>query len=302
MTSCDCHRIEDQHLIHDARNGDMICTTCACVVEAHMFDESPEWYGDADVNARAVRPGTYDEYLGTTQGTTLVGKKDKDMRGKIKRYTSDSHHHNMIPGLKEVERLAGLMGMTSEHQMCKSAKTFYSDYAVARKMISRTIRETERTCAAACAVYFGCKSHERIGDRGSRTIKEISGHCNVHVGKCTKMIKSYKELLADKPYFKLLFTTVTPEDLLARAVAGLTFRDAASKNLLLKKARTMFAQLHTDTLLEGRTPETVCCAVVYSACELLDLKMSKTTVCNACGISNVILNKALHDVTHVIWN
>jgi transcription initiation factor TFIIIB Brf1 subunit/transcription initiation factor TFIIB len=295
---CNCCHIEDQHLIHDTHNAAMVCTTCGRVVEAHMFDETPEWYGDSDPNARAVRPGTYDEYLGTSIGTTL----DLRTRGKIsKRYTTSDPNH-LVPGLKEVERLAQLMGMASEHQMCKSAKTFYTDYAVARKALLRTIRETERVCAAACAVYFGCKSHQRLGDRGSRTIKEISGHCNVHIGKCSKMIKSYKELLADKPYFKLLFTTVTPEDLLSRAVGGLTFEDTVSKNRLMKKARVMFEQLHSESLLEGRTPETVCCAIVFTACELLDLKMSKTSVCTACGISNVILNKALHDVANITWN
>ena len=70
----------------------------------------------------------------------------------------------------------------------------------------------------------------------------------------------------------------------------------------MKKARIMFEQLHIESLLEGRTPETVCCAIVFTACELLDLKMSKTVVCTACGISNVILNKALHDVAHITWN
>jgi transcription initiation factor TFIIIB Brf1 subunit/transcription initiation factor TFIIB len=262
-----------------------------------MFDQTPEWYGDT--NARAVHPGSYDEYLPLTLGTTL-GHKDKTKTWN-KRVSDNTDPAHVVPGLKEVERLASLLGMPSDHQMCKSAKTFYSDYAAARKMTSRTIRETERACAAACALYFGCKAHERVGDRGSRSIKEISGHCGVPVGKCTKLVKNYKQLLKDKPYFKLLYTTVTPEDLLPRAVGGLTFQNAAHRNTILKKARSMFEQLHADNLLEGRTPETVCCAILYSACEVLDLKISKTTVCTACGISNVILNKALHDVANITW-
>jgi transcription initiation factor TFIIIB Brf1 subunit/transcription initiation factor TFIIB len=261
-----------------------------------MFDQTPEWYGDT--NARATAPGKYDEYLAPTLGTTLGNRKW--VHGK-KRFIDKDPDVSMMPGLREVERLAGLLGMDSEHQMCKSAKMFYSDYAMARKTTSRTIRETERVCAAACALYFGCKSHSRIGDRGSRTIKEISGHCEVHIGKCTKMIKSYKELLADKSYFKLLFTTVTPEDLLARAVAGITFQDGTCRNQVIKKSRMMFQRLYAESLLEGRTPETVCCAVLYTACEMLDAKVSKTLVCTACGISNVILNKALHDLENICW-
>lgn len=283
---CDCVHLEDQQLIEDYRSGDTVCVTCACVVEAHMMDEHPEWFDDTQ--ARAEKLGRYDMFLGPSGNIVPSSKK---------RYSDPDEHKNTRLGLKLVESHAGKLGLDAEHKISISAKGFYTDYALARKQKFRTIRELERPAAAACALYFGCKAHERVGDRYPRSIKEISSQCDVSLQECTDLLKSYKQLLADKPYIKLLFLTVSGDGLLQRAINGLpSFADAAERMKLIKRATDIFEIVKSKDLLEGRTPETVCSAVLYHACELEDVKVTKKMIHTACGVSNVTLNKALSDL------
>lgn len=283
---CDCSHLEDQQLIEDSRSGDTVCMTCACVVEAHMMDDHPEWFDD--IQARADKVGRYELFLGPSGNIVPPSKK---------RYTDPDEHKNTRFGLKLVESFATKLGLDAEHKISMSAKGFYTDYAAARKLKSRTIRELERPAAAACALYFGCKAHERVGDRYPRSIKEIGNYCEVSHQDCTDLLKSYKQLLADKPYIKLLFTTVSGDGLLQRAINGLPqFSNASERMKLYKRATDIFEIVKSKDLLEGRTPETVCSAVLYHACELEKIKVTKKIIHTACGVSNVTLNKALTDL------
>ena len=87
--------------------------------------------------------------------------------------------------------------------------------------------------------------------------------------------------------------------MLQRAINGLPpFSDAAERMKLFKRATEIFDVVKSKDLLEGRTPETVCSAVLYRACELENIKVTKKMIHTACGVSNVTLNKALTDLMH----
>ena len=277
---CDCVHLEDQVVVH-TREGDAVCTTCARVIEACAMDQGPEWWG-AEA-ARGVVPGR-DDVLGleSSNGAVFSSKK---------RYAAPDPHRATRAGLREVERCAGCMGIGSDHVVCVTAKTVYTDYAETRRAAGRTVRETERLAVAACSLYFGCK-HERV----SRSIKEISGLCQVALQECTDLLKSFKTMLGEKPYARMLFATVDAGDLLVRAVSGIAFDSEAEKRKILKKAREVFDTVVRGDLLEGRAPETVCSAVLYRAFELEGIKTTKKIVYSACAVSNVTLNKALKDL------
>jgi transcription initiation factor TFIIB len=280
---CDCVHLEDQVVVH-TREGDTICTTCARVIEAHAIEQS-EWL-DRET-ARGTGPNRDDEFLDSRNGAVFEHKK---------RYTEPDQHKTTRLGLRAVEQCAIALRLNADHVIARSAKTYYTDYAEARRAQGRNVRESERHAAAACALYFGCKAHERTGDRVSRTIKEISGNCDVPLQDMTDIAKSFKQLLAHKPYHKLLFTAVNASDLLGRAVMGISFGATTEKNRVLKRARAVFEHVSQNDLLEGRTPETVCSAVLYRAFELEGIEVTKKNVYTACAVSNVTLNKALKDL------
>lgn len=257
-----------------------MCTRCARVVDAHALDQAPEWYDDAC--ARGVGPGRDDVYFeDNTNGAFFASKK---------RYAAADPHKTTRLGLREIERCAAALGIDSEHIICKAAKEVYVDYANERKKQGRSIRENERTVAAACALYFGCKS-----ERVPRTIKEIASHCQVALAECTELSKNFKTLLGSK-HPRLLYSTVTASDLFVRALGTIEFASKYARNAVLKRARDIFEVVQRRDLLEGKTPETVCSAVVFRACELEKADVTKKQVYTACAVSNVTLNKALKEL------
>lgn len=282
-TGCDCVTFAEQRVVENYQTGDTVCTTCACVVHGHRMDQQPEWYDDT--SGRAAGPGRLDDFLGPMGGAVVTTNK---------RLMEPDSQKNLRAGLLEVERCAGLVGLPTGHTIVQSAQQLYTDYYTARKAAGRTVRETERTVSAACAVYFGCKSHESSAYRHPRSVKEISGHCRVSVQEVTEHLKSFKTYLASTPYAKLLFTSVNAEDLLTRAIDGLQLDIDTCK--VRQKALDILQVIKARDLLEGRTPETVCSAALYKACESLNIKVPKKAVHTACGVSNVTLNKALSDL------
>jgi len=270
--------VEDQETVH-TREGDTVCKTCGIVMEAFAMDQSPEWYDET--TARGMGPGRDDMFLGSSNGAVFTEKK---------RYTAPDPHKTTRFVFREIERCAGCLGIGSDHLICQAAKGLFADYAECRKASGRSVRECERPAAAACAIYYGCKS-----EKVSRTIKEISSLCGVVLQDCTDLAKSFKHLLAEK-HPKLLFATVNAGDLLVRAVSCVEFESPVHKNKVLKRSREIFETISENDLLEGRTPETVCSAVIFRACELEDVQVTKKMVYTACAVSNVTLNKALKDL------
>ena len=290
ITGCDCTLMEDQVLVHG--NGEVVCRTCAVMMETNALDYAPEWYGESA--ARASMPGRFDDFIPGSNGAIVPDSK--------KRYAETDKHKSTRLGLKSVERFGAILGIDRDHGMCCSAKRFYTDYAEARKAQGRSIRETERNSVAACALYFGCKSDPDPTYRNARTIKEVASHCRVGVQDCADAAKSFKVLLAGKPYASLLYMTVTAEDVLMRALASIfppltsTPESLAKKQTVVRVARRIFGVVKDKDLLEGRTPETVCSAVLYMAFEETGVQASKKDVYSACAVSNVTLNKALQDL------
>ena len=290
ITGCDCTLVEYQDLVHG--NGEVVCRTCAVMIETNSLDYGPEWYTDS--GARASMPGRLDDFIPGSNGAIVPDSK--------KRYAEPDKHKSTRLGLKAVERFGGFLGLDREHVMCGSAKRFYTDYAEARKAQGRPIREAERNVVAACALYFGCKSDPDATYRNARTIKEIASHCRVGVQDCADTAKSFKTLLAGKPYAPQLYMTVTAENVLMRALASMyppltsTPESLAKKQTVVRAARRIFGVVKDKDLLEGRTPETVCSAVLYLAFEESGVRASKKDVYTACAVSNVTLNKALQDL------
>lgn len=279
---CDCPTSEEANPVYDSHTGDYVCTTCARVIESHCIDEGQDWFGAE--NARAVAPHRDAEFVSTDNGAVFRGKR---------RFAAPDPDKKLRQWLKEVERCAAALHFDAEHQVTVAAKRFFVDHFQARATHRKRLQESDKQAAAACAVYFGCKTHD-LGV--ARSIKEISGNCGVPINKCTDMLRSYKAMVGDRDYAATLFKTVRPEDLLLRALGGLRL-EHRQKMQVDKAARDLFALVSTKGLLEGKTPETVCAAVVYLALEQRGVTgIAKAAVAKACAISDVTLNKAFKEL------
>ena len=281
--SCDCMEVAEQNLVHDSRSGDTICTECARVVETHAFDQRPEWYGDA--SSRAGHVDKFEDFLG--QQTVPV---------RHVRYQEPDPHKNTRAGLKHVERCGSMLHLDPNHQICMHAKRIYTDFVAARKAEGCCVRENQRICAAACALYFGCKI---AGSGCARTIAEIAAVVSLSSESCVDMTKAFRNALVGKPYHDAMCTAVQPEDVLMRALETVTFEKSEHKFAVMRESYALFARVKERNALEGRWPETVCAAVLFRSFEKVGIKTTKETVFKACGITNATLTKALNDIKDI---
>lgn len=279
--TCDCLDACDQSLIHDSRSGDTVCTSCAKVVEAFAFDERPEWFDDQAARAGPIH--RLDAFLGITSSTsTFIPRYTK--------YQAPDPHKTLKLGLKEVERFAAFLRYDPDAQICLQAKQVYTDFATARKKKGCCIRENQRSLAAACSLYFGCKL---VG--GARTISEIAAVLSLPNEQCIDMSKMIRNELVDTPYHDAMCTAVQPRDMLFRALQVLEFKDSSLKRDILKLCHTLFEGIEQQHALEGRRPETVCAAVLYRACARNGMPEARSQILKACDITSATLKKALKD-------
>jgi transcription initiation factor TFIIIB Brf1 subunit/transcription initiation factor TFIIB len=274
---------DERDLVHDSRSGDTICTACAKVVEAYAFDQRPEWYGES-----ASRAGPVDAYA------PFLGSGHNVSAGRHTKYQEPDPHKTTRLGLKEIERCGAILRLDPNHQICMYAKQLYTDFTAARKAEGCCIRESQRPCAAACALYYGCKL---AGVGTARTIAEIAAATSLATDSCIDMTKLYRHALVGKPYHDGMCSAVQPEDVLMRALETVEFAQPDHKRAVIKTCHTLFKTVHDRHALEGRRPETVCAAVMYRAFEHLKLKTTREAIFKACGITNATLKKALKDWT-----
>lgn len=280
-TECDCTTIEDQDLVYS--NTDCVCKTCARVVTDHPFDDAPEWF-EAE-HARADPIDNYARFLG-----------DSSLAPIQKKHQEYDPNKNIRLGLKNVEQCAISLGLQPSHHMCTFAKQIYTDYATTRKTSGRSIRESERHTAAVCAIYFGCKSSDQKNQRNPRTIREVCSWCHANVQDCIDMMKNYKELLKEMPYSTNLFYSVKANDLFIRAMSSLPIHDTKERQKVLNVCIHINEIVIQNDILEGRTPETICSAILYTACCQTGIKVTKKMIFKACSVTNVTLNKALSEL------
>lgn len=263
----------------------MVCTNCGVVTESHVFEERVEWY---DADRRVTAPSKDDVILGSSS-TTLSSKK-------AQRYAPPDATKSTRLGFKDIERLAGHMRIDPEHHIVTTAKEMYRDFQTRRK-----IREDARVVHAACALYFGCKAHERANDRHPRTLREMEQVCGHDMHDT---VRAFKEVLATMPYASLMLTGVDAGDLIGRKmdiITAIVQIDDATRHRIVRRARTIQTVVHALSAMEGRVPEGVCGAILHYACEVEGVPgVSKTIVADAVGVSGVTIGKALKELRETV--
>jgi len=181
------------------------------------------------------------------------------------------------------------------HQITVRAKQFFTDFCRGRRASGRCVRESERTAAVCCALYFGFKAGVSANSRHPRGMKEVAQWCGVPIQSCNDMKKNFIAILKDMPYAEQLFHSVRANDLFVRALANIPL-NIPEKQRVLNACESIHDNILKRNLLEGKTPETVCSAVLYKACMKTGIQATKRMIYQACSISNVTLNKVLSEL------
>jgi transcription initiation factor TFIIIB Brf1 subunit/transcription initiation factor TFIIB len=280
---CDC--LDGPQRPITTESGDVVCTGCGRVLEAHIFDERPEWY---DSTFSRAAPVTTDDVIAGTTGSNIVPSR------KRKFVTPDAQQATRGV-FKEIDRMAGQLSVDVQHTSVVMAKEILRDFYVAKD--HKKLRDDTRKVHAACALYFGFKTQQHARDRNPRTLREMEGLCDADL---RDMIKDFSRTLRDKSYSRLMRQSVDAGDLVRRKMDVIAHKaglDAETRQKILRRAGKVLDLVYEQQQLEGKTPEAVCAAALFDACErIVPKKVKKIVIAEAVGVVIATLNKAHNEM------
>lgn len=265
--TCDCGRGD---LVTDVASGDVVCRQCGVVVEAHIFDERLESYGEeAGPRVSAGR----DAWLLPAQPVVLEAPR--------RRLRSNDDPH---ASTRELFTMADWMGRTYSRDVRDTAKLLCRDLVAVRPL-----RGDARHVHIAAALYLATRMHGRGVGRSKREVAAQFGDAGITERGLTAAVRTFKDVLHAAPYSSQLCADLDASDLINRAVDRLQL-DAARRNAV-KKAAHALAALVPAREVEGKTPNSVCSGVVACALQQVGVKLSKKAVLEGCRVSGATMDK-----------
>lgn len=268
-----CTDCNSDDFVHDHAAGDIICTQCGLVAEGHVISEEKEW-AVAENERCFPMIQTRD---GQTTTMTKIEKRDKvtghDFRTLHQRQLQQQdaavagarHDNNTIETIGRHE-------LKLNDSIINTAKELFHDF---KSLRDKGCKGNVLLGVTACCLFYACRL-----ERVSRSKTEIAYACGISdtiLNKGDKVFKSTMEG-SKKRYVKDLYAEVEPSDLILRYVTFLDI-EIDTRRKVQKICLELASQVKQIKGLAGRTPESLACAVIFLACEKVQLIFVKKVFC-----------------------
>ncbi|KAF5841643.1 cyclin-like protein [Dunaliella salina] len=174
-----CPDCKGTRFVEDRSAGDVVCSNCGLVVEAHIIDERSEWRTFSDKDKEGADPnrvgGQTNPLLEGGGLSTIIGKgRDGDNSYMLNRLHTRSNNpdRGLISAFKKMGEICEMMQMSSS-VVKDSACEMYKDAAECGKLKGRGIM----AICAAC-LYMACRQNNV-----PRSFKEITAVMPAEVSK-----------------------------------------------------------------------------------------------------------------------
>lgn len=285
----DCNNCNTAKIVTDDTIGEMICSSCGCVISQNAEDRKTEHrvFLEGSDNTR-TGPGTspkrHDRGLFTTigiQNRDSTGKplllKTASTFGRLRKWdnrsqTKNSSDRSLRKALSELDKIQSKLGLSDT--VIERASVYYRK-AAERKLVSgRSIKGI----AAAC-LYASCRD---LGH--TRTLTEIAE--KLEIGR-RDVARSYRSL------FKELGFTVSIADPV-KSVNKIASK-LELKEKTIRKAIQILDEVHSAGIGAGKNPEILAAAAIYAACVITGENKSQQKVSNAADTSSVSIRNRIMD-------
>lgn len=266
--ACECSR--GPSVVTDWARGDMVCSGCGVVLESHLMDESTEWQEwPAAVPVAAA--------AAAAAAASVPRARVRDAEEVRERWVGE--------GLRDLDRVMGCFGQSTTGSIAARARELFGDLAAAKAAAG------DRGALVAAAAYNAFKM-EGVG----RELHVVCETCGVEPAHMRAALDEYKERLVGKAYYPALFSRVTADALLGVALDRLEAAGALSAvgRKEVWRAATRLAGRLEHVMDCGRKPKTLCCGIVYLACQAAmpaRAVVAKKDVAAACGVCQQTLDK-----------
>lgn len=267
---CDCAHLGGvPSLVTDTGSGDVVCRACGVVVEAHIFDERAECWGD-DARAEVGR------------ADWLLPARPVLLETRRRRVVSNPDPHAC---LRELFDVVDWLGRTLGRDVRDSAKLLCRDLTE-----RRTVRCDSRHLHAAAALYLAAKMHGAGVGRSKREIAAQFGSYGVTEHGITAAVKAFRDALGGQAYAAQLFRDLDAADMINRCVDRLGLEDPRQARAVKKAAHELAARVPAEEA-EGKTPCSVCGGVLACVLRGQGIRLRKRLVAAACCVSGATLDK-----------
>ncbi|KAL8137728.1 hypothetical protein V2J09_003729 [Rumex salicifolius] len=273
----------DCKVVWDHATGDIICTDCALVLEAHYIDDTPEWrvFSDDSKNRDPIRVGQPASTLDASLNDGLLSTVISD-HSSLPKNRLANHRVPHSPLHASFNAIADMLGL--------AASVKYRASEIFKKAEDQKIskRRNHDAVLAAC-LYVACSQ-----ENTRRTVKEI---CYVANGISMKDFLRAKKHIVTQLKVEVGHVemgTVQTGDMLRRFCSHL-----GMNNQSIMAAQEAVENLQTSDQIDvRRNPKSVAVAIIYAIVQLSKEKkpMLVRDIANATGAAEDTIRSSYNDL------
>jgi transcription initiation factor TFIIIB Brf1 subunit/transcription initiation factor TFIIB len=263
LTCFDCKKNE---LIENS--GDLVCRYCGTVNQRQILDYSPEWNNyNKDDNEDLSRVGYTDVIDTFINDKHLIKYNNKPV---------NIHEKKLFKICTNVLDLI--------ENAIETSKMIFNDILSKYKELNIVIRGDNITGLMAASVFYGCKIHDT-----HRPISLLLNVFKISTSKFNTGCSEILELLNDKIYHKQLIKQSSSNDLIVRMIYDID--NIVDKWLVIKHCRRIIDRIKDNSIFKNQKPSKINATIIYIACNILKLKVTKNEISKILNVSIVTMVK-----------
>jgi transcription initiation factor TFIIB len=287
-----CSNCGGKNFYEDSKRGEIICTSCGCVMSAHEMDMGPEWraFTAEERNSRA-RTGAPATLIMADKGlSTMISRVNKDASGRaikgsqraaiyrmrkwqLRSIAHSSKHRNLLAAMTELDRLASQLGIPRETR--ESAALIYRKALNRRLVRGRTINGL-----VAASLYLACRKHKI-----PRQLDEVIVEAPLkrkELALCVRLI--LQNVNVDVP-------VPSPKNLIPRLCSELGLFGKT-----MHTALSIIDQAREKGITDGKAPGGLAAAALYIAGIIEDDRRTQREIAETANVTEVTVRNRYKDI------
>ncbi|CAM6082942.1 unnamed protein product [Calypogeia fissa] len=280
----ECRRATEVVVDHAA--GDMVCSECGLVLEAHSIDETSEWrtFSNESSSNDPVRVGGPSNPLLTDGGMSTIITKPNGAQGdfmsSLGRWQNRGSNpdRSLIIAFRTIATMADRLGLVSTIK--DRANEIYK-----KVEDLKSIRGRSQDAILAACLYIACRQEDK-----PRTFKEIcsvaNGASKKEIGRATKFIVKQLE---EEMGMSMEMGTIHAGDFLRRFCSHLGMTNNAVR-------AATDAVKRSEQLDIRKSPISIAAAAIYMISQLSDDKKQLKDISQVAGVAEVTIRNSYKDL------
>lgn len=290
-----CNNCNTSRLVSDDVNGEIVCSSCGCVISEYSEDRGKE-QGVVSEGIDNRRTGAGLSLKMHDKGLyTIIGVQNKDSVGKLLssntvqvfnrlrkwdnrsqiKNTADRSLRSALNDLGNVQLKLGLSDAIIER-----ASLFYRKASEKNLIRGRTVKGITGAC-----LYAACRDLEH-----TRTLKEIAQHLGI--GR-KDLARSYRLLFRELGFVVSIADPVKSIGKIASKIGV--------KEKTIRKAMYVLDLAQDARIVAGKNPEIIAATAIYAACMLTGENKSQHEIAIAANTSTVSIRNRISEFREKLY-